>query len=284
MPPALAPRENKAPLAEPGFASWLTAGMAIRGSGGYVFMRPGNAARPPRSTVTFKKLSWPLLVDRDLAFGRSPECDICLPPDPYLSRRAGTLRALEDCILVRNDSSSKPIALRPPAGEDRLIEPGAATTSRPWPAFAVVLVGGDDTYRLEIRTPFARLTGEETGALTTAPETITAPLTLTGAQRRVLTALAAPILLNQGDQAAPATYSDIAQRLGLQPGYVRNVLKSLRESLSGYGFSGLTGTDSTTEHQANDFRWALARWAIRSSWVTAADVSAIPPTPAREKP
>lgn len=247
-------------------------------------MHPGNAVHPPTSAATFKNLSWPLLIGRDLVFGRSPECDIRLPPDPYLSRRAGTLRVLEDCILVRNDSSSKPIALRPPTGEDRLVEPGAATTSRPWPVFAVVLVGGDDTYLIEIRTPFTGLTGEAIGAPTTAPETITAPLTLTGAQRRVLTALAAPILLNQGDQAAPATYGDIAQRLGLQPGYVRNVLKSLRESLSGYGFSGLTGADNATEHQANDFRWALARWAIRSSWVTEDDVYATPLTPAREKP
>ncbi|BCB73660.1 hypothetical protein GCM10022251_77480 [Phytohabitans flavus] len=48
------------------------------------------------------------------------------------------------------------------------------------------------------------------------------------------------------------------------------MVKSLRESLSGHGIEGMTGSDG--ESSQGDFRWALARWSIRSGWVTLADV------------
>ncbi|MEV6489836.1 hypothetical protein AB0M20_14590, partial [Actinoplanes sp. NPDC051633] len=47
-------------------------------------------------------------------------------------------------VTVFNQSTQKPLAVRPPAGEDRRVGPGAATTSLPYPVFDVVFAGTDD--------------------------------------------------------------------------------------------------------------------------------------------
>ena len=115
----------------------------------------------------------------------------------------------------------------------------------------------------------------------TAGETVTAPVRFTPGQTRVLAALCAPLLTRTGPGAVPATYTQIAARLGLRPGYARNVLKAVRESLSGYGIPGLTAddfpADGPDEHAAGDrFRWELARAALRNGWVGEHDVAALP--------
>jgi DNA-binding IscR family transcriptional regulator len=45
-------------------------------------------------------------------------------------------------------------------------------------------------------------------------------------------ALCAPMLGGSGALARPASYAEIARRLGRQPQYVRNIVKPLRESLA----------------------------------------------------
>jgi hypothetical protein len=99
-------------------------------------------------------------------------------------------------------------------------------------------------------------------------------------QRLVLSALCEPLLVRTGPQAVPATYAQMGRRLGRQPQYVRNVVKSLRESLSGHGIPGLTPDDEGFPH--DDFRWALARWAVRTGVVRVEDLRDLPPEPEGE--
>jgi hypothetical protein len=73
----------------------------------------------------------------------------------------------------------------------------------------------------------------------------------------------------------PATGRQIADRLGLKPAYVRNVLKAVRETLAGYGIPGLVAGDEA----GDDFRWALARCALRNGWIGQRDVAGLPPEP-----
>ena len=82
---------------------------------------------------------------------------------------------------------------------------------------------------------------------------------LTPGQRRVLSALCAPLLAGE---ARSATAREIADSLNLRPNYVRNVLKETRERLAAQGVPGLLGEDSPQAVEAR--RNALAQWAIRN--------------------
>lgn len=221
--------------------------------------------------VVFEDRQWVAARGDVLTVGRSGSCAIRLPKDDHLSRRAGSLRVLDDCVLVRNESARKPLVVRPPYGEDRVVEPGNAITSLPFRRFEV-LFSGTGGRVVAILVDAGRLTPEQfpDDPATTTPETRAEPIVLTGTQRKVLRALCAPLLTRSGAGAAPATYAQIGQRLGRQPQYVRNVVKALRETLAGHGVEGLTRDDGDATH--DDFRLALARWAIRSGRVTAADL------------
>ena len=93
------------------------------------------------------------------------------------------------------------------------------------------------------------------------PTVVTTPFELTATQRRVLRALCAPMLEKVGEPAGPASAREIGAALGLQPNYVRNVLKEVREELTSYGVPGLV-TDGPPQ-PGEDFRLPLALWAIR---------------------
>ncbi|MGI5272483.1 hypothetical protein ACQEUU_25230 [Nonomuraea sp. CA-218870] len=237
----------------------------------------GSPARDEAIFVAFGGEQWRVARGQSLTLGRSRACEVRLPDDEHLSRRAGSLIVLNDCVLIRNDSGSKPLVVRPPAGEDRVVEPGAAITSLPFSVFSVVFagrVGSTVTVRVDARslTPGPGRSGGE--AATRTPATVTSPMELTRRQRLVLAALCEPLLVRAGPQAVPATYTQIGRRLGRQPQYVRNVVKSLRESLSGHGIPGLTRDDEAFSH--DDFRWALARWAVRAGVVGVEDLHELP--------
>src|SRR4051812_12539292 len=76
-----------------------------------------------------------------LTFGRGGDCAIRLPNDSHISRTAGSITVLEDCILIRNHSTTKPFVLRPVVGEDHVIEPGGAGTPPPHRQLQIVIVG-----------------------------------------------------------------------------------------------------------------------------------------------
>ncbi|MEU4835072.1 hypothetical protein [Streptosporangium sp. NPDC023615] len=227
--------------------------------------------------VAFMGRQWRACPGQSLTVGRSATCDVRLPDDEHLSRRAGSLTVLDDCVLIRNDSRRKPLVVRPPAGEDRVVEPGAATTSLPFPIFSVVFAGRGGTV-VTVSVDARSVTPSEDrragGSPTCSPRTVAPPLALTRSQRIMLAALCEPLLMETGPRAVPATYAQIGRRLRRQPGYVRNVLKALRESLSGHGVPGLTADDDGAAH--DDFRWALARWAVRTGTVTTEELEELP--------
>jgi hypothetical protein len=214
--------------------------------------------------VRYGNDAWELHPGDTLTFGRGSGCDIRLTDDQHLSRRAGALLGQDGYLVIRNDSTSKPIVLRPPVGEDRVIEPAAATTSLPLRHFDLVLYaagGVPVVLNVDAGPPPPApnwLPGGPSG-------TVTAPITLSPTQRRVLLALCEPMLTLRGPAARPATYAEIGQRLDLKPGYVRNVVKTLRESLTGHGLAGLS--DDAQDAAVDDFRRALAQWAVRSAWI-----------------
>lgn len=210
---------------------------------------------------------WTLRPGDTLTLGRSPKCDLVLPNDNHLSRLAASARVLGDCLLIRNESDTKPLVIRPRVGEDHLVEPGAATTSLPHRQFAVVFAGCGGrpaVVHVDARS-LTPASSPVVGARTRSPDTVDASVTLTGTQRRVLLELCRPLLTTAGEAVAPATYAEIGIALDLKPRYVRNVIKTIRETLSGAGIPGLTADD--THDVRDDYRWALARWAIRSGCV-----------------
>jgi len=218
-------------------------------------------------------------VGTTLTVGRSPDCTIVLPQqDRFLSRRACSLHPVaEGYVLIRNDSRGQPLVMRPPAGEGQAVPPLGATTSLPHRRFSIVFMGGYSTEEV------VNVDAEQILQVAGVPaepssggDTLRAPEGVTAAQRRVLTALAAPLLTCSGARARPASYADIGRRLGLKPGYVRNVVKDIRESLASHGVPGLLG-DVVDERRGEDFRPALARWAVWSGLVDADAVATLPP-------
>lgn len=203
-----------------------------------------------------------------LTFGRGSDCTIRLPNDTHISRTAGSITVLEDCALIRNHSATKPFVIRPVVGEDQVIEPGGAVTSLPHRRLQIVIAGMAGTtvhldLDLEAVTTAAGSPDRErpdSGVVTT-----TAPFPLTRAQRKVVEALCAPMLSRQGADVAPATYQQIGTALDLSPQYVRNVIQTVRETLTGHGVPDLVTDDPT--RSGTDFRWSLARYAIRNRWV-----------------
>ena len=233
--------------------------------------RPREPSATGVAQVQYLGQEWRLPRGAVLTFGRGSDCDVVLPNDSHLSRWAGSVTVLPDCALIRNHSSTKPLLLRPRAGEDRVIEPGAAGASLPHARLDIVLAGlAGTSVRLELDVSglsTAPSAGLGPGPRSRAVATLTTPFPLTAAQQRVLNALCAPMLSGQGPAAAPATYHQIGETLDLSPQYVRNVVKGVREALTGYGVPDLVSDDPARPEA--DFRWSLARYAIRNRWVTA---------------
>lgn len=236
------------------------------------------------AVVSFGQRRWQLDTGQSLTIGRSRACQLKLPDDDHLSRHAGSLQVLDDCVMIRNESRSKPLVLRPQVGEDRVVEPGEATTSRPLAVFSLLFTGsGGCAVSIEVGV-FVSYVTTATGAappapITKAPRTVVSPFEPTPAQRRVLLALCEPLLTCAGSAARPATYQEIGSRLNRSPQYIRNVIKVLRDSLDGHGFADVAPQEEDGLHQ--DFRLATAHWAIRNGRVT---VAALGELPARHTP
>jgi hypothetical protein len=207
-----------------------------------------------------------------VTIGRGSEAAIRLPGDMMISRHAAELQVLYDCVLVLNVSDSKSFVVRPPVGEDRVVEPKAATASLPFSTFQLVWEGRHSVcYVVDVDatalTPHAA--GSDGAATQPTGTTITSPVEFTPAQRRVLIELCRPLVTQSGAAAQPASYQEIGVRLDRSPLYIRNLVKAIREELSGHGVAGLVSAESAS---AEDFRWALARWAVRNRIVTRQDV------------
>jgi hypothetical protein len=219
--------------------------------------------------VTYEGRTFRLARGGFLRFGRGSEYEVVLPNDFHLSRFAGSVTVLGDCLLIRNHSSTKPLLLRPPVGEDSVVEPGAAMASLPHDRLQILLVGAAgriSTLHLDVTAmspPHGPGAYNARGACR-EQKTLTVPFTLTEPQKRVVRALCAPMISGRGAGAAPATYQEIGEALQLSPRYVRNIIQALRETLTGHGVPDLVSDDLT--RPGCDFRWSLARFAIRNGW------------------
>ncbi|WP_018505990.1 helix-turn-helix domain-containing protein [Parafrankia discariae] len=206
---------------------------------------------------------WQVALGEEITVGRSGACAVKLPDDTYLSRHMASLRVLDDCVLVYNRSRSKPFCLRPPAGEDRIVEPGAAMTSLPFPRFDIVAArrgGATATVQVDASavTHDRKSLGQETLAESRA--TLSRPVRLTPAQLDIIIELCRPLLTKSGADARPATYKEIGERLGRGPNYVRNVISDVRRELSDRDEPGLADWED------------LARWMILNRLITERDI------------
>ncbi|MBU2669148.1 FHA domain-containing protein [Actinoplanes bogorensis] len=207
-------------------------------------------------------------VGESISIGRSHACDIQLF-DPYISRRACLLQVEPAHVTVFNQSTHKPLVLRPPTGEDRRVGPLSASTSLPYGLFQVVFAGTDDRpvgVRVDARALSApEPPGVDPGEDRTGDVHIAGRVALlTPAQRIALIALCEPLLTRNGAYARPRSTPELAQRLNLKPSYARNLIKDVRHQLA-----GLVSDDG-------DPRLALARWAVERGAVTVRDLADLP--------
>ena len=207
--------------------------------------------------------TWRLVSGRALTFGRGLDVDIKLahePPDLRVSRHTGTMRHLMDTVLIMNASSRGLLTLMADGALTREISPGEAITCDPHRKFRVCVIGEyGATYDLDVDATSLPEQESDDRPNRGAGTVLFTRYDLTPGQRRVLSALCAPLLAGE---ARSATAREIAENLNLQPNYVRNVLKDTRERLAAQGVPGLLGEDNPQAVEA--LRNALAQWAIRN--------------------
>jgi hypothetical protein len=232
----------------------------------------------PYALISFGNERRLLVLDRELTIGRGRSCDLRIahdPEDDHVSRLTATVRTLEDCVLIRNESATKELALRPLVGSERAIGPGGATTSLPHPQFFLVATGRFGAeYAVHVDVRDLSPHQHRLDADPSTPATVSAlPISPTPAQRRLLAALCEPLLTRTGPRASPATYREIGQRVGRRPGYVRNALRRLREQLAAQGVAAMVTYN--VDRVSEDFRLPLATWAIHSGTITIADLNGL---------
>lgn len=220
---------------------------------------------------------WTLACGEVLTFGRSRDCDIRLghdPEDDYVSRQAGEIAVLPDGLLIRNCSRTQPLVLRPlPGAEVHIASETGVVRSKS--EFVQLVVPGrhGSAYTLVIdsrlpeRAPMAvpdpaRLSA---GALPTRA----GASRISPRERRMLAALCEPRLLLAGEGARPATYSEIAERLGTTPSSVKVCLDAVRRRLSDEdGIPGLRNDEDGGSRDTANFLLPLAGWAVATGAVT----------------
>src|SRR4051812_13390702 len=77
---------------------------------------PDSSLRDGAVRVTHRGTERLMVRGEALTFGRGRDCAIRLPNDSHVSRTAGSITVLEDCVLIRNHSATKPFVLRPFVG------------------------------------------------------------------------------------------------------------------------------------------------------------------------
>ncbi len=227
--------------------------------------QPSSSGTDPALPVLVRHggRAWRLLGGQALTFGRGLDVDIRLashPPDLRVSRHTGTLRHLIDTVLVVNASSHGLLTLAAEGAVTREIGPREAITCDPHQIFRVCVIGEyGATYDVDVDASAIPDAGSD-HRQHRGPGTVLFTLyDLTPGQRKVLTALVAPLVAGE---SRSATTREIAAAVDLQPNYVRNVLKDIRERLTAQGVPGLLGENNAQAVEA--LRDALAQWAIRN--------------------
>lgn len=225
--------------------------------------------------VRMGRRQWTLTDDEVLTFGRSRDRDVRLghdPEDDYVSRHAGEISRLSGGVLVRNSSKTQSLLLRPLPGPEVRIAPSSGVLRSTRELFQLVVpgrYGGSYTMLIDGRPP------QVEGALAENP---VAPLgavptragasRLTARERRMLAALCEPRLLNAGEEARPATYGEVAERLGTTTSSVKGCLDNLRHRLSDEdGIPGLR-TEEDKGRDAANYLVPLVEWAVDTGAVS----------------
>jgi hypothetical protein len=248
---------------------------------------------PPVRKVRAVGREWLMVLDDVVTFGRGSDRDIRFaydPVDDYVSHEAGTLTAVDDGLLVRNDSRTQSVLLIAFPGPQQQIGPGMVVGTMPHTRLRVVVPGRHGaiyTIHLDLRDQLAS-NGQGSSPDASPPPTPgtvpgdrlptrSGPGALTPRERRILAALCEPLLIFAGAAAVPATYSEIAQRTDGTKAAVRNTLDNLRSRLTDRdGIPGLRH-ESDPGVPGSDYRAALARWALESRTITADDLRLLGP-------
>ena len=213
--------------------------------------------------VRYDGHTWPLVSGRTLTFGRGLDVDINLahePPDLRVSRHTGTLRHLIDTVLIINASSRGLLTLQadgaPPARSPRARRSPAIRTEK----FRICVIGDyGSSYNLDVDANALPAPASEGHPNRGEGTILFTRYDLTPGQRRVLSALCAPLFAGE---TRSATNPEIAASLNLQRNYVRNVLKETREKLAAQGVPGLLDEENPQAGEA--LRQTLAQWALRN--------------------
>ncbi|MER7181491.1 hypothetical protein ABT404_18740 [Streptomyces hyaluromycini] len=223
-----------------------------------------------------------------LTFGRGAERDIRFaydPQDDFVSRHAGSLIALKDGVLVRNDSRTQGLILQAFPGPEIPVGPHMAVGTMPYEQVRLVVPGRHGSrYALLLDTRGLRAQPRPAagdGTVDTRPAgvvpTRAQATKITDRELRLLAALCEPLLLLAGEEAAAATYRQIADRVGGTPASVRTCLDALRSRLTDAdGIPGLRNDDASAGARADAFGPALAQWALSSGTVTTGHLSLLP--------
>jgi hypothetical protein len=206
----------------------------------------------------------------EVRLGRSATCDVQVgladddgtPEDLGVSRRAATVSVRDGRVWVRNDSTSQPVYLVPDTGSTRVLEGLDEVASLPTDRVTVQFRGRIRTHDVvvELDGPDRRAvigsasaTGRETQYL----------LEFSRAERRILTALCEPLLVDRGDKARPASYAQAASRVFLSRSRVENCASDLVRKFASAGVPNLEGPEAKDN---------LCRYAVRSGSITRADL------------
>ena len=221
-----------------------------------------------RAFVTCGTVRLSLADGESLSIGRQSSCEIRIgspdegPEDLGVSRRAATISLAQGRIWIRNDSTTLPVFVRPFVGQEYVLEGRGDMLSLTEPSIDVAFEGQVRSYKIRVEMPSAVEAQDAESPVTVAPATQSA-LPLTARERRLLAALCEPLLTGSGRDAQPASYRQIAGRVGLSEHTVRNALDALRERLASVGIPGMFGAEAKDN---------LARYAVRSTSVTPADL------------
>jgi hypothetical protein len=209
----------------------------------------------------------------EIHVGRGSTCDVVVgaagtdgsPEDLGVSRSAATVSVRDGRLWVRNDSSSQPLYLVPATGSTRVLEGKDEIASLPGDEVTIQFRGRIRTHEVQVELVGAAPTSSEppTSAAMVDGTATQYLLEFTPAERRILTALCEPLLVDRGDKAKPASYAQAAERVFLSRSRVENCVADLVKKFASAGVPNLEGPEAK-DH--------LCRYAVRSGSIVQADL------------
>jgi hypothetical protein len=184
------------------------------------------------------------------------------PEDLGVSRAAATVSVRDGRLWVRNDSSSQPLYLVPATGSTRVLEGKDEIASLPVDEVTIQFRGRIRTHEVQVEL-LGSTPPHETSAAMVDGNATQYLLEFTPAERRILTALCEPLLVDRGDKAKPASYAQAAERVFLSRSRVENCVADLVKKFAAAGVPNLEGPEAK-DH--------LCRYAVRSGSIVQADL------------